>query len=69
MKETFVKFIQKDKQVITFANLRDHIKNKSVFKGRAKLTTYVKDKLLMRLIELKFCTMVGDKIIINPRIK
>ena len=69
IKEQFIKFLQKDKQVITYSELKDYVKNRPVFKGRAKLASYIKDKLLIRLLELKLCTLVDDKIIINPRLK
>lgn len=69
IKEQFIKFLQKDKQSVTYSELKDYVKNKSVFKGRARLASYIKDKLLMRLLELKFCTLVEDKIIINPKLK
>tara|TARA_R110000851_G_scaffold44253_2_gene108970 strand:- start:177 stop:1706 length:1530 start_codon:yes stop_codon:yes gene_type:complete len=69
IKEQFIKFLQKDKQAITYSDLRDSIKSKSVFKGRARLAGYVKDKLMIRLLELKFCTIIDGKVIINPRLK
>ena len=69
IKEQFIKFLQKDKQVITYSELKDYVKNRPVFKGRAKLASYIKDKLLIRLLELKLCTLADDKIIINPRLK
>ena len=69
IKDQFIKFLQKDKQAVTYSELKDYIKNRAVFKGRTKLASYVKDKLMIRLLELKFCTIVGDKIVINPRLK
>jgi soluble P-type ATPase len=69
IKEQFIKFLQKDKNCVTYSELKDYIKNRAVFKGRARLASYIKDKLLMRLLELKFCTLVDDKMIINPRLK
>lgn len=69
IKEQFIKFLQKDKYCITYSELKDYVKNKSVFKGRAKLASYIKDHLIMRLLELKLCTIVEEKIVINPRLK
>ena len=68
-KSSLLSSYKKISKLITFSQLKDYIKNKSVFKGRAKLTSYIKDKLLMRLLELKLCTLVNDKIVINPRLK
>lgn len=69
IKEQFIKFLQKDKQCITYSELKDYVKNRPVFKGRTKLASYIKEKLLMRLLELKLCTLVDDKIVINPKLK
>ena len=69
IKEQFIKFLQKDKYCITYSELKDYVKNRAVFKGRTKLASYIKDKLLMRLLELKLCTLIDDKIVINPRLK
>ena len=69
IKEQFIKFLQKDKYCITYSELKDYVKNRAVFKGRTKLASYIKEKLMIRLLELKFCTIIDDKIVINPRLK
>ena len=69
IKDQFVKFLHRDKQAITFSELKDYVKNKSVFKGRVKLVSYIKDKLLLRMMELQLCTLIDGKIVINPKLK
>ena len=69
IKEQFVKFLKKDRQVITVADLRDYIKSRPVFKGRTKLSKYIKENLLITCIDLNLCTLMDNKIVINPKLK
>lgn len=69
IRDQFIKFISKGKYAITPTELKDFVKNKPVFKGRTKLASYIKDKLLLRCIEFRLCSLRDGKIAINPRLK
>jgi hypothetical protein len=69
IKEQFIKFLNKGKFAVTPSELKDFVKGKSVFKGRAKLASYIKDRLLFKCIDLRLCTLVDGKIVINPKLR
>jgi len=69
IKEQFAKFVQKGKFAVTPTELKDFVKRKSVFRGRTKLAGYIKDKLLIKCIELRLCTLHDGKIAINPKLR
>jgi hypothetical protein len=69
VKEQLVKFLKKERQVITISELRDHIKSKQAYKGRTKLSKYIKENVLIRCIDLNLCTIVENKIVINPKLR
>lgn len=64
-----VKLLEKKKQVVTFTELKDATKGTNVFKGRAKLASYIKKNLLIKMIELNWCTLLDNKVVINPKLK
>ena len=69
LKEQFTRFLDKKKQVVTFTEIRDYVKGKPVFRGRHRLSKYIKENLIIKCIELNLCTLVGSKVVINPNLK
>ena len=68
LKEQFIKFLDKKKFAVTATEIKDYVKNKPVFKGRTKLAKYITEKLLVKCIEYRLCTLCEGKIAINPRL-
>ena len=69
LKEQLIKFLEKKKFAITPTELKDYVKSKPIFKGRAKLASYISKTLIPKCIEYRLCSLYDKKIVINPRLR
>lgn len=68
MVKQFRKYLEKKKAQVTAVELRDAVKHRPVFKGRPKLTTYLKDQVIPMCQELHLCSLVDNTVYINPKL-
>jgi len=68
MIKQFKKFTAKGKNVISVTNIRDYVKHRPIFKGRAKLSNYLKENVLPECEKHNLCVCIGGDVWINPKL-
>ncbi len=68
MVKQFKKFLSKNKSQVSITSIRDLVKHKPIFKGRAKLSGYLRDNVLPICDKLNLCRCINGDVYINPKL-
>ncbi len=64
----FKKFLNKGKDQVTVTSIRDLVKHRPIFKGREKLSGYLRESVLPGCEKLNLCVCIGGDVWINPKL-
>ncbi len=68
MLKQFRKYLSKGKNQVSVTSIRDLVKHRPIFKGRAKLSTYLRENVLPGCEKLNLCVCIGGVVWINSKL-